>query len=245
MALGGQGAPLVPRADAVLFGSPREPRVALNLGGIANISVLPGPIRAHPAHAFDTGPGNMLLDALAHRATRGRGRCDRGGRLAAAGRVDPALLAAWLAHPFFARRPPRSTGREDFGAAILDPALQAVRRRRLRWEDTLATATALTAITVAAAVHAYAAPGTRTVIGAGGGMKNRVLVRELRAMLAPLTLEPSEAFGVPSKAREALAFAVLGHFTWHAIPGNLPAATGARAEAVLGSLVPGRTGRAG
>ncbi|MBI5836221.1 MAG: anhydro-N-acetylmuramic acid kinase [Candidatus Eisenbacteria bacterium] len=242
LALGGQGAPLVPRADAALFGHPREPRVALNLGGIANITVLPAGT-THPAWAFDTGPGNMALDALAARATRGRLRFDRGGRLAAAGHVDPGLLHAWLAHPFFRRRPPRSTGREEFGDAFLSPALEAIRRRRMRWADALATATALTALTVAAAVHAYAAPGTRLVIGAGGGMRNRALVRELRAMLSPLRLEPSDRHGVPSRAREALAFAVLGHFTWRGLPGNLPCATGATAEAVLGSVVPGRSGR--
>ncbi|HVP40058.1 MAG TPA: anhydro-N-acetylmuramic acid kinase, partial [Candidatus Saccharimonadales bacterium] len=160
-----------------------------------------------------------------------------------AGRVAPELLSAWLAHPFFARRPPRSTGREEFGAEFLAPAVSAVRRRRLRWEDALATATALTAVTVAAAVHAYAVPGTRVVIGAGGGMRNPTLVRELRAVLAPLRLARSEEFGVPGRAREALAFAVLGHFAWHGVPGNLPAVTGARAEAVLGSLVPGRRGK--
>jgi anhydro-N-acetylmuramic acid kinase len=213
--------------------------VALNLGGIANLTVLPGPRADHPAHAFDTGPGNMVLDALAERATGGRLRLDRGGRLAAAGRVDAALLRTWLAHPFFARRPPRSTGREEFGAAFMEPALRAVRRRRLRWVDALATATALTAITVASAVHAYAAPGTRVVIGAGGGMRNRALVRELGSMLAPLRLAPSEEFGVPGNAREALAFAILGYFTRHRVPGNLPAATGASAPAVLGSVVPG------
>ena len=236
LALGGHGAPLVPRPDAVLFGSGSEPRVALNLGGIANITVLPAGRGIGGALAFDTGPGNMVIDALIRRSTRGVQQFDRGGRTALRGEPDAELLGRWLAHPYFRAEAPKSTGREEFGEVFLKPALRAVARRRLGWADAVATATLLTSWTVACAIREHARPGTRLVIGAGGGMKNRALTRQLEALLAPMRLAGSEEFGVPGPAREALAFALLGYFTWHRIPGNLPSATGASAEAVLGSL---------
>ena len=239
LALGGQGAPLVPRADQALFSSAREPRVALNIGGIANITILPRRGTPGAVMAFDTGPGNMVMDLLVARASRARDVLDRGGRRAAGGRVDARLLGRWLAHPFFEKHPPRSTGREDFGEVFVRPAVRAVSSGRLRWNDTLATAALLTAFSIASSVHAYAIPGTRTVVGAGGGMKNSHLVRLLGELLAPLRLVPSERLGVPGPAREALAFALLGYFTWNGVPGNLPAATGAAREAVLGCLTPG------
>ncbi len=240
LALGGQGAPLVPRADLAMFGSRREPRVALNLGGIANLTVLPAVGGPGEVLAFDTGPGNMVMDALALRATRGREAFDRGGKLASSGRPDARLLRGWLRHPFFGKLPPRSTGREDFGEAFARPAVRAVSSGRIRWKDALATAALLTAFSVASGVQAYGISGTRRVIGAGGGMKNRFLVRLLAGLLHPIRLERSEDHGVPGPAREALAFALLGYFTWNGVPGNLPSATGARHAAVLGSLTPGR-----
>ena len=227
LALGGQAAPLAPYLDGALFASPDETRVLLNLGGIANLTVLPpgGPART----AFDTGPANMVLDALASRLT---GRpVDRGGALAASGTPDEALLADLLGHPFFAAPPPKSTGREDFGEAFVD----RVAGQGGAPADLMATAVALTARSVAAAVRGVR-PAPARVICSGGGVHNAALMRALAEALAPVPVETTAAHGIDPDAKEAVLFAVLAHEWAAGVRTGLPPVTGARAPAFQGSL---------
>ena len=228
LALGGQAAPLAPYLDGALFASPDEARVLLNLGGIANLTVLPpgGP----PRQAFDTGPANMVLDALALRLTGQP--VDEGGALAASGTPDEALVADLLAHPFFAAPPPKSTGREDFGAAFVDRVVG----RGGEPADLLATAVALTARSVAEAVRRHVRPAPARVVCSGGGVHNAVLMRALGEALAPVPVETTAAHGLDPDAKEAVLFAVLAHEWAEGVRTGLPPVTGARAPAFQGSL---------
>ena len=226
LALGGQAAPLAPYLDRALFASDAETRVLLNLGGIANVTVLaPG----RESVAFDTGPANMLVDALVQRRTGAR--YDRGGRLAAAGTPDADLLAALLADPYFGQPPPKSTGREDFGAAFANRIDAAA----LTTEDAVATATALTAQSVARAVRQWGA-GAARVIASGGGVHNPTLLAMLADALAPVPVETTAAWGLDPDAKEAVLFAVLAHEWVGGVRTGLPAVTGARRPAFQGSL---------
>jgi anhydro-N-acetylmuramic acid kinase len=230
VAAGGQGAPLVPAFDALLLGGDGPPRAALNLGGIANLTVVaPGA----PVLGYDVGPANALLDAAARRFL---GRpCDLDGARAAAGRVHPALLELLLAEPYYAAPPPKSTGKELFHAGYLDARLAAL-GEPVAADDVLATLTELTARTVAAECDRH---GVAEVVAAGGGVRNPTL----RGRLAALgdgrwRLRDSAELGVPVQAREAYAFALLGWLSWHGLPGAIPSVTGAREAAVLGSWTP-------
>jgi len=227
LAAGGQGAPLVPYADALLFRSPHLDRLALNLGGMANLTWIP----SHgEVEACDTGPGNALMDALACQAT-GQA-CDRGGVLAARGRVLPELLADLLAHPFLARPAPKSTGREDFGRKLAERLWD-----RGSPEDLLRTAAAFTAASVMMHVQRFLRGEAEILVG-GGGVENPVLMQELRdRMPAGVHLLRMEEVGVPAQAREAMAFAMLGHETAHGRPSNVPRATGASSSVVLGRIL--------
>ncbi|MET9432426.1 anhydro-N-acetylmuramic acid kinase, partial [Streptomyces sp. NPDC003036] len=234
VAAGGQGAPLVSLVDVMwLRGRPGVP-VALNLGGIANLTVAAGP--GAPL-AFDTGPGNALIDAAAHHVTGGRLRYDEDGALAARGAVDAELLRRLLAEPYYAAPPPKTTGKELFHLPYLLAALDG--RGPLRPQDLLATLTELTARTVADAVRSA---GATEVVASGGGTRNPVLMARLRAALGGVPVRGSDTLGLPSAAKEAYAFAVLGFLTAHGLPGTVPACTGARHASVLGSLTPGRGG---
>ena len=229
VALGGQGAPLAPTLDAALFSSDAETRVLLNLGGVANVTVLPA--GAPPALAFDTGPANLVSDALALRLT---GRpVDRDGALALAGTPDEALLAELLADPFFAAPPPKSTGREHFGAAYVERFVQAGPSRA---GDLLATAVALTARSVAEAVRRFTVPAPARVIASGGGVRNPALMQALAEALAPVPLETTAAYGLDPDAKEAVLFALLAHEWAGGIRTGLPAVTGASRPAFQGSL---------
>ena len=223
LALGGQGAPLAPVLDAALLGSPAETRVLLNLGGIANVTVLPP--GGAPRAAFDTGPANMVMDAL---AARGGAPYDADGAGAARGTVDGALLADLLADPYYAAPPPKSTGREAYGADFV------ARFDGLAPDDALATAVALTARTVADAVGRHA-PDAARVIASGGGVRNPTLLRALADALA-VPLETTAAHGVDPDAKEAVLFALLAHEWANGARTGLPAVTGARAAARQGSL---------
>jgi anhydro-N-acetylmuramic acid kinase len=238
MALGGQGAPLVPFADYTLFSTATETRAVQNLGGIANVTFLPAGGTLDDVLAFDTGPGNILLDALTRRVTEGALAFDADGALAARGQVSSALLAAFLAHPYFALPPPKSTGREAFGAAFAERFFQSAQAQSLSPADTLATATALTAETVARAYRDWLLPraAVRTVILGGGGVHNGTLVRMLAERLAPARLTTHAEFGLPDDAKEAVAFALLAYETLLGHPSNVPAATGARGPAILGKI---------
>lgn len=234
-AAGGHGAPLVPYVDALFFASDDEDRVTVNLGGIANITLLRRGASPHQAGAFDTGPANMLLDAFVRERTRDERRYDHDGTLAAAGEVDRELLAAMLADDYFAQPPPKSTGREHFGAHFL--ARYGERLGRLRLEDGAATLTELTAASLADAILAAGFAGARVIVS-GGGARNRTLLARLTARLAPARVETSDAMGIPAEAKEAIAFAVLGYETLRGRAGNVPAATGAAHPAVLGAIAP-------
>lgn len=233
-AVGGHGAPLVPYVDALLFATPHEDRVALNLGGIANVTLL---ARDGDVVAFDTGPGNMVMDALVSARTGGATEFDRDGALAAAGRVDQAVLAALLADEYFARRPPKSTGRERFGRCFFDA--HAPRLSALSLEDALATLAELTAASIASALHDAGCAPERAIVS-GGGARNRHLLARLAARLSPAVVEPSDAMGIPAEAKEAIAFAVLGYQTLRERAGNVPAATGAQRATPLGAIAPYR-----
>ena len=226
LALGGQAAPLAPYLDRALFASDAETRVLLNLGGIANVTVLaPG---REPV-AFDTGPANMLIDALVRRRTDLP--YDRGGRIAAAGTPDPALLADLLADPYYALPPPKSTGREHFGTEVADRLLAS----GLGTEDAVATATALTAQTVADAVRQHAG-GAARVVASGGGVHNPTLLAMLAGALAPVPVETTAAHGLDPDAKEAVLFAVLAHEWVGGVRTGLPSVTGASRPAFQGSL---------
>lgn len=231
VAAGGQGAPLVPMADLLLFADEARDRVLLNLGGMANLTLVPAGGREAGALAFDTGPGVALIDATSHLADPGLAM-DRDGLLAARGRVDEALLAELLADPFFSAPPPKSTGREKFGTQYA----QAL-ALRAPGADGVATAVELTARTVAGAVARWA-PGAVEVVASGGGAHHPGLMAALARRLAPRTLRRFDELYFDGDAKEAVAFALLGYLTLHGQPGNVPAATGARGPRVLGSITP-------
>jgi len=245
VAAGGEGAPLVPYADWLLFAHRSRSRAMQNLGGIANVTYLPAGCEPGEIVAFDTGPGNMAIDRLAGLATGGRRRYDAGGRLAARGHVHEGLLAAWLADAYFRRRPPKSTGRERFGRAYADGLWRAARARGLGPADVVATATALTAASIADAYRRFLPAGIDEVIVSGGGARNPVLMNMLAGRLAPAKVRISDELGLDADAKEAVAFAVLAAETIRGHAGNVPAATGARRPVVLGKIVPGLPGEAG
>ncbi len=233
-AAGGQGAPLVAYVDALLLGDAREDRVALNLGGIANVTLLRKGASPEEAVAFDTGPGTMLLDAFVAERTDGRQRFDAGGDLARAGHVDEALLAEMLADEFFAAPIPKTTGRERFGKHFL---AQHARLSTLTIEDGAVTLCELTAASVARAIR-DAGLQTARVIAGGGGARNRTLMERLAKRLDPAPVELSDAMGLPAEAKEAMAFVVLGYEALRERAGNVPAATGAARSVVLGAIAP-------
>jgi anhydro-N-acetylmuramic acid kinase len=247
VAAGGQGAPLVSYVDWLLLRHPTRVRAVQNIGGIANMTYLPpgddpsASLRAGPdaVLAFDTGPGNMLIDDAASRATAGALAFDRDGLLAARGRVDEALLAELLAHPYLAQLPPKTTGREQFGAAFGAEVWARARERGVRGEDVVATLTAFTAASIADAYRRFLPHPPDEVILGGGGASNPTLVAMLRDRLAPAAVTSHEAVGFSSDAKEAMAFSVLAYETIHCRPGNLPRCTGATRRVVLGTITPG------
>lgn len=234
IAAGGEGAPLVPFADYRYFRHARRTRVALNIGGIANITILPAGAGVDGVIAMDTGPGNMVMDALAARASGGRLRYDRDGRIAARGHVNRPLLDDLLRNPFYRRKPPKSAGREEYGVAFVERLLAA----GLPMEDLMATAAALTAATIAGAVRRFAPAKVDDVIASGGGVRNRHLMGQLAAFLPGVRLARADEFGLDAAAKEAIAFALLAYETWRGRPANVPGATGARYAAVLGKICP-------
>ncbi|MFC8711970.1 anhydro-N-acetylmuramic acid kinase [Streptomyces sp. NPDC057197] len=232
VAAGGQGAPLVGLTDTLLLRALPGTPAALNLGGIANITVVaPG---AAPL-AFDTGPANALLDAAVRHFTGGAAAYDEDGRRAAAGRTSAGLLRVLLDDPYYRRPAPKSTGKEHFHLPYLRRALAAAPTPRA--DDVLATLARLTAVTVADACRAH---GVTSLHVSGGGTRNPVLLRLIAEELPGVPLRPSDALGLPFAAKEALAFAVLGYLTVNGLPGTLPSATGARRATLLGSITPGR-----
>jgi anhydro-N-acetylmuramic acid kinase len=246
MAAGGEGAPLVPYADWALFTDQTRPRIVQNIGGIGNLTFLPPRAALADVIAFDTGPGNMVMDALVTALSRGRETFDRNGRWAARGYVSEKLLAEMMAHSFLRRRPPKTTGREEFGEMFIGRMLVGARRLGLRPEDMVATATAFTAASIADAYRRFVFPkltanerGALQIILGGGGAKNVTLRRMLDERIGLGELLTHEDFGIANAAKEALAFAILAHETLVGKPSNVPNATGARRAVVLGKIVPG------
>jgi len=235
VAAGGEGAPLVPYADWVLFRKPGAHRALQNIGGIANVSVVSD--RLEDTLAFDTGPGNMLLDAVTRFATRNKKAYDEGGRLALQGRIMPDVLRELLEHPFLKKKPPRSAGRDQFGEAL---SMKLWRRFKRRPTDLLAT---LTAFTIEATVRAYERfvlpkHALEAVYLSGGGSRNPFIVEGLERRLAPLPVRPLDALGFPEGAKEAACFALLASEWLSGTAQNVPSATGARARVILGKVAP-------
>lgn len=256
LAAGGKGAPLVPYLDYLWFRDARRGRIVQNIGGIANLTAIPAGAFAESVMAFDTGPGNMVIDAVTEKLF---GRpFDRGGRIAASGEVIEPVVRSILRRPFFRREPPKTAGREEFGREFVAEFLRACGRARKR--DVVATATALTAQSITDAVRRFVTPnptsrkrgekwgipttGTpntssyQEMIVSGGGTQNATLMAMLAELLAPMGIVTrfSDEFGLPSAAKEAVAFAVLAYETWHRRPSNVPSATGAAHAAVLGKI---------
>jgi anhydro-N-acetylmuramic acid kinase len=242
MAAGGKGAPLVSFLDYFFYRDPRVARIAQNIGGIANLTAIPPGASPRGVSAFDTGPGNMVIDAVMEELY-GR-RYDRDGKVAGSGRVLDGVIARLLRAPFFRQKPPRTAGREEFGREYVGRFLQLCRGASK--PDVVASATALTARSIADAVQRFVVPRfgarrkltSRQMIVSGGGAKNPALIAMLRDAIAPLgiSLHFSDEFGLPAEAKEAVAFALLAHETWHRRPSNLPAATGAKRAAILGKI---------
>jgi anhydro-N-acetylmuramic acid kinase len=239
IAAGGQGAPLVPLFDYEFFRHRQEHRVLLNLGGISNLTLLPAGISANQVIAFDTGPANMVVDSLMQQLFQRQ--FDRNGSTAARGAPILPVVEAVLRAPFFRKAPPKSTGREQFGAAFTQRFLLDCRKHSQRSQDAVATATLLTARTIALAIDQFALPtmpGPISLIASGGGARNHTLMRMVRELTSTsgCDLNTSGELGMPGEAKEAAAFALLAWNTWHRLPGNLPSATGASRPVILGRI---------
>lgn len=238
MAAGGQGAPLVPFVDYILYRHNRIGRVALNIGGIANVTAIPAGATLKDVFAFDTGPGNMVIDALVRHFTRGRKAFDRNAEMARHGQLLPGLLAQLLRDKYFLRQPPKTAGREQYGEKYVELLLATREAHGANPEDVVRTATILTALTILDALHRFVIP--RTAIGelivSGGGLHNPLLMAQIEMGLQNVRVRSSGNIGVPGDAKEAFAFAVLAWETLHRRPANVPGATGAGRTAVLGKV---------
>ncbi|WP_017584834.1 anhydro-N-acetylmuramic acid kinase [Nocardiopsis ganjiahuensis] len=231
VAAGGQGAPLASTLDLLLLAGSPEPTAALNLGGIANVTVVR---EGEPPRAFDTGPANALVDAAMRLVTDGRADFDADGALARTGRPDPALLDHLLAEPYYRLAPPKTTGLELFGPDHLDAALEIAGRPSDG--DLLATLVEVTAVTVADALRPF---GVKDVLASGGGTRNPVLMERLAARLAPARLDSSDRLGLDGDAKEAYLFALIGFLSWHGLAGSVPDCTGALRAPIAGRITPG------
>jgi anhydro-N-acetylmuramic acid kinase len=240
MAVGGQGAPLVPFGDYLLYRDDRRGRAILNIGGIANVTIIPKAAAPSAVLAFDTGPGNMVIDALVHHFTRGRRSYDADARMASRGHLLPALLNTLFREKYLSQPPPKSAGREQYGKGkpYVEKILAWGRRHRARPEDLVRTATVLTALSISAALHRWVLPRTplAQLIVSGGGARNPLLLAQLSAALAGIEVVTSEALGLPGDAKEAFIFAILANETRESRPANLPSATGASRPAILGKI---------
>jgi len=239
MAAGGKGAPLIPYADYLLFRDVRLGRVLLNIGGIANVTAIPAAAQISQVRAFDTGPGNMVMDALVKHFTHGEKRFDYRGGLARAGNAVPDLVDRLLSAEYFSRRPPKTAGREQFGesfvAALLEHAISH------KFEDLVRTATEVTARSIANAIESFVIPESHIdqLIVSGGGARNEFLMALLKTLLPQFEVSLSDDLGVPANAKEAIGFAILANETLDLHAGNVPSATGARHPVVLGKVTYG------
>ena len=244
LAAGGEGAPLAPYAHHLLFGSQSKARLVVNLGGIANVTILPAGADLQNIRAFDTGPCNMLLDGIITQLTRGKQTMDRGGRLAKRGRVDATILRFLLSHPYLRKQPPKSTGREEFGQPFWEKLLRRAHKRSLSLEDILATCCRFLALSVVGS-QTWIREDIHEVIIGGGGIYNATLVKELKDAFAPTPVRTMDECGSHSKAFEGIAFAILAYQSYHGACSNVPSVTGARHPVVLGTLAPGQENKRG
>ncbi|QDS35408.1 anhydro-N-acetylmuramic acid kinase [Brevibacillus brevis] len=239
LAADGEGAPLVPYADYILFRHPQKGRLLQNIGGIANVTLLPASAAIEQVVAFDTGPGNMIMDQIVQLMTNGQMRYDEGGKLAAGGTVSSVLLEKWLQDPYYQIKPPKSTGREVYGKAFAQELFHDADQLGISQRDLLATVTALTATTIANAYVQFVLPTTKVeeVIVSGGGAHNQTLLAMLQSQMPTgMTVMTAQQFGMPDDAKEAVAFAILGHETLMGRPSNVPSVTGAKRAVPLGNI---------
>ena len=238
MAAGGQGAPLVPFVDYLLYRDAQVGRAALNIGGIANVTVIPTAAKIDDVFAFDIGPGNMVIDALVRHFTRGRKAFDRNAEMARRGKVLPGLLEVLLRDKYFLKAPPKTAGREQYGEKYVRAVLAHPEARRAPAQDVIRTATILTALSIVDAINRFVPrrAGVSELIVSGGGAHNPLLMAQIEAALPGIRLRLSDEFGVPGDAKEAFAFALLGWETLHRRTANVPRATGARKAVVLGKV---------
>jgi anhydro-N-acetylmuramic acid kinase len=238
MAVGGQGAPLVPFVDYLLYRDAKIGRVALNIGGIGNVTVIPAGSIPENVFAFDTGPGNMIIDALIQHYSHGKSRYDFNAEFAITGQVWPGLLDSLLKDHYFRIRPPKSAGREQFGEPYTQKLIKWGEKHRASPADIVRTATSFTALTIVDAWHRYIAQRAEInqLIVAGGGVHNPLIMAQLAAALDGVEVTTSAALGVPEDGKEAFAFAILAYETFHGRAANLPSATGAKRCAILGKV---------
>jgi anhydro-N-acetylmuramic acid kinase len=238
MAAGGQGAPLVPFVDFLLYRHARIGRVALNIGGIANVTVIPAGANLKEVFAFDTGPGNMVIDALVRHFTRGRKRFDRHAEMAAKGKLLPGLLSNLLQDKYFSKLPPKTAGREQYGEKYFHSLLLSIGPTATKPEDVIRTATILTALSILDAFHRLIVPRAKIgeLIVSGGGAHNPLLMAQIESGLDGIRVREAGELGVPGDAKEAFAFAVLACETLRKRPANVPGATGATKAVVLGKV---------
>jgi anhydro-N-acetylmuramic acid kinase len=241
IAAGGQGAPLVPFVDYLLYRDPHLSRVALKIGGIANVTAIPAKACPGDVFAFDTGPGNMIVDALVERFTKGRATYDRNARIALSGRTIPELLARMMRQPYLRKKPPKTAGREQFGRRYADVLAAWGKKHGAEFADVVRTAAVFTSLSIADAFHRFILPRVKVdeLIVAGGGTRNPLIMAQLAAALPDIDIVSPDKFGVPSEAKEAFAFAVLAYESFHGRPNNLPSATGASHPVVLGDYIHG------
>lgn len=237
VAAGGEGAPLVPIADALLYSHPTEWRMLQNIGGMGNVTIVPPDGDTAHLRAFDTGPGVAVIDAVVRALYDGQ-RYDRGGEIASSGRAAEAVVQRLLGDPYFTQTPPKSTGREHFGAAYAGALMIACSEAGCGSADTVATAVALTARSIAEAYRAFIPESARQVVVSGGGVRNTALLRATESAIQPRTLMLFDDLYYNAEAKEAVAFALLGYLHVHRRPGNVIGATGARGQRVLGKLTP-------
>lgn len=239
VAAGGQGAPIVAYVDFILFRDEDKGRLIQNIGGIANVTAIPAGAEIEDVEAFDTGPGNMLMDASVRHVTNQRLKYDRDGEMAARGKIDETLLGELMEHPFLAKPPPKTTGREEFGEQFATRVLERARSLGLSGEDFVATVTAFTVESIAQSYEKFVYPrfrGDEAIVG-GGGAYNKTLISMLRKRLAPAPVYLHEDFGIPSSAKEALAIGLLANEAIMGNPSNVRGATGAKKRVLLGKIV--------
>jgi anhydro-N-acetylmuramic acid kinase len=242
IAAGGEGAPLVPYADLILFGRDGVGRAIQNIGGISNVTFLPANGDTKEIIAFDNGPGNMIIDRFAEIITDGKYKYDKDGVLASKGKLNQDLLERLCTHPYISKPPPKSTGREDFGIQFSDDLYTELKQDNIDVHDAIATITAFTAKSISDSYRTFIPPHYKIdeVVISGGGVSNPVLFQFLKDYLEDMSISRVEDFGIPSDAKEALAFAILANETISGNPCNVPSATGAKDSVVLGKIIPGR-----